>query len=97
MFESDADRLETIKALDGQLVSTDQGSEFWAIFDAEYVSVLGDPPIESAGPVLQCRTSDARSYGVRKDTRISIGAETYRVHRHEPDGTGMSLLFLFEQ
>lgn len=96
MFESDADRLEMIRSLGGQLIECGS-STFWAIFDAEYVSVLGDPPIESAGPVLQCRTSDARSYGVRKDTRISIGAETYRVHRHEPDGTGMSLLFLFEQ
>ena len=97
MLESDADRLETIKALDGQLVSPSTGSKFWAVFDAEYVSVLGDPSIESSGPVLQCRTCDVLAREIGKDTVIRVGTRDYKVHRHEPDGTGMSLLLMFKQ
>jgi hypothetical protein len=97
MLETDADRLETIKALDGQLVTPDSGSKFWAVFDAEYLSVLGDPPVESTGPALQSRTSDLIARDIRKDSEIQVGQHLYRVHRHEPDGTGMSLLLMFKQ
>ncbi|HYE70596.1 MAG TPA: hypothetical protein VD932_03635 [Aquabacterium sp.] len=97
MLETDADRLATIKALDGQLVTPDGGSKFWAVFDAEYVSVLSDPPMESTSPALQCRTSDVESRQIVKDTEIQVGQDLYRVHRHEPDGTGMSVLLMFKQ
>lgn len=97
MLESDADRLEMIKSLDGQLVTPSVGANFWAVFDAEYVSILGDPPVESVSPALQCRTSDVSSRQIIKGTQIIVGVVSYSVHRHQPDGTGMSLLLLFTQ
>jgi hypothetical protein len=89
-METEYDRLASIKALGGQLVSTDSGS-FWAIFDREYLEAVDT---ESRSPVLTARTSDAEWYAARKGTGITIGSTVYRVQRHEPDGTGMSVVFL---
>ncbi len=90
MIESDADRLASIQALDGQLISYADGS-FWAIFDREFLLIDGS--VESRQPTLQARTSDVSD--IQKDTIISVpGEEAFRVKRHEPDGSGMTLLIL---
>lgn len=97
MFESDADRLALIKSLGGQLVRY-AGGEFWAIFDREYYEAgFGDgPAVESSQPALTARTSDVKN--LLKDTPLDITVdgqvETYFVKRHQPDGTGMSVVFL---
>lgn len=89
MFESDADRLESIKSLGGQLITCDQ-EKFWGIFDREYTS--SDGVVESTQPVITARTKDVSE--LPKDTLLTIGAEEFRIKRHEPDGSGYTHLFL---
>lgn len=89
-MDSDADRLALVKALGGQLLRVEAG-DFWAIFDREY---LGQLETETRVPALTCRTSDAERYIKPKGAAVPIGNDTYRVRRHEPDGTGMSIVYL---
>jgi hypothetical protein len=89
MIESEADRLMYLQAF-GVSVSSDRG-DLVGIFDAEYVSP-GD--IEDAAPMLECRESDVRRLSLAKGSVLQINSATYRVRRHEPDGTGMSRLIL---
>jgi len=89
-METDADRLASIQALGGQLVHSSYAS-FWAIFDREF-SLSPDGAVESRQPALQARASDVD--GMPKDTVVRIGAESFKVKRHEPDGTGMTLVIL---
>ncbi len=89
-MDSESDRLALVKALGGQLLHVDAG-DFWAIFDPEY---LGHLETETRVPVLTYRTSDAERYIKPKGTAVPICNETYRVRRHEPDGTGMSIVYL---
>lgn len=93
MLESDADRLASIQALGGQLVSTPAG-QFWAIFENQYLEggFSDGPSIETRQPILTARTSDVQS--LAKDTVLEIGGRQYLLKRHESDGTGMSLVFL---
>lgn len=82
------------KAGGGVTVTTSQGA-FSAIFDNEYVpQTLGALEVESRGPALTCRTSDVERLGLQKDTELTVRGETYRVRKHEPDGTGLSVLLL---
>ena len=93
MLESDADRLASIKALGGQLVHHDAGS-FWAIFENQYheAGFNDGPSVETRQPVLTARTSDV--HALEKDALLEVSGEQFRFKRHEPDGTGMSLVFL---
>lgn len=93
MFETDADRLAMIKSLGGQIITV--GSEScWAIFDNEYLEVLGDPPVETRQPVIQCRSSDVERLTLLKDMDMMVGTEHYRIRIVQPDGTGMTRIFL---
>lgn len=92
MFESDADRLEMIKSLGGQLIECEAGN-FWAVFDAEFAEVLSDPSVETTSPALSAaRTSDVLALGINANTDVRVAGAPYRVRRHQPDGTGMSVL-----
>lgn len=93
MIESDADRLEMIRAVGGVECKVNKGA-FQAIFDNEFVESEAEPGVEGRQPVLTCRTSDVGELEIRKGSHVTIGAEVYRVQRHEPDGTGMSRLVL---
>lgn len=90
MIESDATRLRIIKAAGGVLIRHDAG-EFWAIFDNDYVAVV-DGMVESKGPALTARTSDVQD--LPKDTVFDVSGSEYRIKRHEPDGTGISVVVL---
>lgn len=85
-----------IQFLDGQLVRLSSGQKFWAVFDSEYIAVLGEPPVESRRPALQCRTSEIERFGIAKGAEVTVGTDAYRIERHEPDGTGngMSVLLM---
>lgn len=89
-LRSDAALLWDIRRLGGQLLHVDSG-DFWAIFDREYLDAVGT---EARVPVLTCRTSDAERYVKAKGTTVTIGSDVYQVQRHEPDGTGMTLVYL---
>lgn len=89
MFETDADRLAMIKSLGGQLIRHNEG-EFWAIFDREFVLLVEG--VESRQPVLTARTSDVAA--LPKEVVLDVCSAEYRIKRHEPDGTGMSLVIL---
>jgi hypothetical protein len=91
MMETDADRLESIRALGGRLVFVG-GTEAWAIYDNGYVESGETPGVEGRQPTLLCRSKDVS--GAQKDTPIEVGDELYRVKRVEPDGTGMTRLLL---
>lgn len=96
MFESDADRLETIKSLGGQQVTIASGQKIWAIYDGAFVMVTDG--MESSSPVLQCRTSDVIALDMGKEVQIDIPNQgSFYLHRHEPDSTGWSFLFLHRQ
>jgi hypothetical protein len=92
-IDSDEDRLVMISGLGGQSVSASRGS-FQAIFHNGYQGVLADPIMESASPSLACRTSDVQRLGIQKGEPLGVAGTTYRLMRHEPDGTGMSVLVL---
>jgi hypothetical protein len=97
-IESAADRLDFIQTLAG--ITTDDCTvhhplgKFDAIFDNEYLEALGGigPAIEGRAPVLRAQTSDVEQ--LRKDTPLRIGDVEYHLRHHEPDGTGMSLVYL---
>lgn len=89
-MESEIDRLTFITSLGGQLVRTDAGS-FLSIFDREYLEAVDT---ETRVPVLTARTSDVERYVPRKGVEVTVGTDVYRVRRHEPDGTGMSMVYL---
>lgn len=98
-METDADRLAMLQAI-GVRVSA-PGGHFWAIFKRDYQLVSADDiGFESRQPALTCRTSDVVVRAIGKDQIITGLADdagapiTYRVVRHEPDGTGMSVVFL---
>ncbi len=90
-MESDADRLASIKGLGGQIVSSEFG-EFWAIFDNDFQAALPDGLVESRGPALTCRTIDVSE--LKRGAVITVSANPYKLNRHEPDGTGVSVLYL---
>jgi hypothetical protein len=91
---SDATNLRMLKSCGAVPVRHDAG-EFWAIFDNGYLGIAAaDIDVEERGPRLTCRTSDVQS--LRKDAALDVCNATYRLLRHEPDGTGMSTLILKE-
>jgi hypothetical protein len=90
-MDTDADRLVMIKALGGQLVSSDL-RDFWAIFDNDYQAALPDGLVEARGPALTCRTSDVQN--LKRLATITVAGVPHKLNKHEPDGTGMSVLFL---
>lgn len=68
---------------------------FTAIFEPKYEAVAtGGLDVESRGPALECSTADVGRLNLVKETSIEIDGEMYRVKRHEPDGTGWSVVFL---
>jgi len=95
MLQTDADRLESLKALDGEIVLVQGGQNFWAIFDNEFaLQEFAAGGLEDRAPMLQCRTSDVEALKIGKDTALRIRGNPFTVRRHEPDGTGMSRLIL---
>lgn len=90
MFETDADRLASIKGLGGQLVRHSEG-QFWGIFDREF-SLSPDGSVESRQPVITARSSDVKD--LPKDTVLTVDEEDFRIKRPEPDGSGMTLIIL---
>ena len=92
-IESDTDRLEMIRAAGGVECKVNKGS-FWAIFDNEFVESETEPGVEGRQPVLTGRSSDVDNLEIRKGSHVTIGADSYRVKRPEPDGTGMTRLVL---
>lgn len=98
MLESEADRLEMVRAVGAGAKLTKDGVEYDVIFDNAYV-LAGD--VEERAPAANLRSSDvARAGGFPKGTLVEVfnpfdGTTTsYRVRRLEPDGTGMSLVVL---
>jgi len=84
MFESEADRLDALKAVGAQLVDVD-GSAVWAVFTAAHIPLqFGDHVMDSSDPQIMARASDLSEL---VDTSIiRIGAKDYRVAAIEPDG-----------
>lgn len=87
-LRSDAALLRDIRRLGGQSIAGDAGT-FWAIFDNAYES---DVDTEVRVPMLTARTSDVEA--LRKGAQFTIGSEVYRMRRQEPDGTGLSTIYL---
>lgn len=92
-MESDADRLAMLQGLGGIQIQAQSGT-FTAVFDAAYQAALADPAIEGAHPALTCRTSDVERLALAKGLPLTVAGVAYRILRHEPDGTGMSMLVL---
>jgi hypothetical protein len=94
-METDADRLASIKALGGQLVSSIAGS-FWAIYDAVGTPMQFDEVrINSTSPQLTARTSDVDRLQLTRGVAVHIGDALFAVHDHLPgDAPGWSLLIL---
>lgn len=91
-LETAADRLAFVE-IDGVTV-TAPGGEFTGLFDNGYASALADPAVEGASPQVMARTSDVDAASVAKGQSLTISGSTYRVHRLEHDGTGMTTVVL---
>lgn len=65
-----------------------------AIFDKAFQMSFTDPGIEGAAPVLTCKTADVVDLQLVKDDLVQVNGGDYKFVRHEPDGTGVSLLVL---
>lgn len=95
MLESDADRLEYIRAL-GAGATLKAGSRIIEIiFENDYL-LAGE--VEERSPAALMRTCDVGD--MQKDTVAEASnplegvSKNYRVRRLEPDGTGMTLVVL---
>ena len=66
-------------------------SSFPVIFDNAYQSPLGGM-IESTGPVCQAKSADVST--AVQGTAITIASVSYKVREVQPDGTGITTLFL---
>lgn len=92
-MDTDADRLAMIQACGGVTVQAQNGS-FEAIFDRAYLAAFADPGLEGTAPSLVSRDSDVSLLKLRKGEPVTIGSQSYRIARIEPDGTGISTLVL---
>lgn len=90
-METEADRLAILRGLGGVDVASG-GRVFVAVFDNEYLGQDAGVEVEGRQPVLTCLTSEADR--LVKGAVIDVCGASYRVVRHEPDGTGMSRLVL---
>lgn len=73
------------------VTATVGASSFPVIFDNAYQAGLGNM-IESAGPVCQAKSADVST--VVQGTAITINAVSYKVREVQPDGAGVTTLFL---
>lgn len=89
MFQSDRD-LAAWRGIDPVPVITDSGT-FTAIFDNGYL--LAGESGEQV-PKFELPTVDVAKYGLRTGITVTIGGKGYKVRRHEPDGTGWSVVLL---
>jgi hypothetical protein len=97
VFESEADRLEMIRAVGGELFSTSNPEKLLAIFDREYLeSDLGTLSATNRRPMLTCRSSDVAAHSLVKTSRVVRDSDgsTWFCDKFEPDGTGMTLVML---
>ena len=95
-LETDEMRLQALTLLGAVVVTAPSGGTLYGIYDGQYQLGGAEPGIEGTGPQLQCRTSDVERLGLRKQDLLAIAgkADPHRLVRHEPDGTGMSILVL---
>lgn len=93
MFESDADRLAMIRALGGVVISTSFGT-LEGLFEADFVPVGDTALVESFGPKVTVRSSDAKSARIEQGLEIRLDGTAYVVRGIQPDGAGMITLLL---
>jgi len=96
MLESDADRLAEIQALgNGATLAAQGGTGYSVVFDEQYLPVND---VEERGPVATMRSSDVAAAKLQKDAVVQVsvdgGVKAFRVKRFEPDGTGITLVYL---
>lgn len=89
-MDTEADRQAMIAAVGGVSVGTQSG-EFMAVFEHEYV-LAGE--VEERQPILTATTADIDRLALKKSQVLTVAGVHYRVRRHEPDGTGMSRIYL---
>lgn len=68
-----------------------------AVFDAPGSLVTGNGlvPVQTTAPTLDVVESDLAAAPAQGD-QVTIGAQTYEVAQVEPDGNGMTRLYLLE-
>lgn len=95
MLQPDSTILAMIMAVGGVPV-THAGGSFFAIFDREFLLVSGT--VESRVTALTARTSDVKDLPESAVLTIAddVSGENliYRIKRHEPDGTGVTVVVL---
>ena len=92
MIESDADRLELLKAL-GETVYID-GCPISGVFENPFEELEVERDIDGSSYSLTVRTSDITT--VTRGTSVLRDSTTYTVVRMQPDGEGMTVLRLSE-
>ena len=99
--ESAADRAVFLADFNAAAVYTPSGGvavSIAGVFDAPFEAAgdaLGAVGVSSSRPQWMCRTADLT--GTIVGGTLAFGGTTYTIVEHEPDGTGMSVLFLEEQ
>ena len=91
--ETDADRLAMIQAVDNTTVRFN-GQQVSVIFDHDHelYGVGEGVGISGRQTMVTARTMDLP--GIREGSEITVGVSDYLVVSHQPDGTGMTVLFL---
>lgn len=90
--ETEADR-DAMLADFGIDVTSGQNT-FKAIFDHEYVELLG---IDGEVPTLLCKASVVGTLGIIKGSDLTVEGVNYKMRTPKPDGTGFTLLVIEEQ
>ncbi len=96
-MDSDADRLEMVRAVGFGASLKHDGRSFSVVFDADFL-LAGE--VEERSPVATMRSSDVADAGLQKDSVAEVfnpfdgSRKNYRVKRFEPDGTGMTMVIL---
>ena len=73
------------------VTATVGATSFPVIFDNGYQGALSGM-VESTGPVCRAKSADVST--VVQGTSITISAVAYKVREVQPDGTGVTVLFL---
>lgn len=97
MFESDADRLASIKGLGGKAFSTGHAEKLFGILERPSVDSLGQViPVKNRKPELFVRESDVALHGLIKQSTITDDEDgkTYVVRDLDPDGNGAVVIAL---
>lgn len=94
MLASDADRLDSLRALGAVCFATEAGP-LLGLFTRESVPIdIDDAVLNDSSPQITCRTIDVQRLQLQRGARLTGTPGSFALRVHQPDGTGLSVLIL---